>query len=71
VRTLWLPVMVFVVWDVVAIRRRVWWYNERYVTGWQLPLGLPVEELAFFIVIPVVGLLTFEAVRHVLSPRHG
>jgi lycopene cyclase domain-containing protein len=70
-RTLWLPVMLFVAWDVVAIRRSTWWYAERYVTGWTLPLGLPLEELAFFIVIPVVGLVTFEAVRHVLGARGG
>ncbi len=71
VRTLWLPVTLFVVWDVLAIERDTWWYNERYVTGWELPFGLPLEELLFFIVIPVVGLLTFEAVRRVLEPRGG
>jgi lycopene cyclase domain-containing protein len=71
VRTLWLPVVLFVLWDVLAIERGTWWYNERYVTGWRLPFGLPLEELAFFIVIPVVGLLTFEAVRRVLGQRGG
>jgi lycopene cyclase domain-containing protein len=63
--------MLFVVWDVLAIERGTWWYNERYVAGWKLPFGLPLEELAFFIVVPVVGLLTFEAMRRVLGPRGG
>jgi lycopene cyclase domain-containing protein len=70
-RTLWVPVVLFVGWDVVAIQRTTWWYNERYVTGWRLPFGLPVEELAFFIVIPMVGLVTFEAMRQVLRTRGG
>ena len=71
VRALALPVVVFVVWDLVAIERQTWWYNDRYVTGWELPLGLPVEELLFFLVIPLVGLLSYEAVRRVLGGRRG
>ena len=61
----------FVVWDIVAIDRGTWWYNDRYVTGWELPFGLPVEELLFFLVIPLVGLLSYEAVRRVLGGRRG
>ena len=66
-----LPVAVFVVWDVVAIARDHWWYSERYTTGWMLPLSFPVEELVFFLVIPICGLLTLEAVRSLLGRRGG
>ena len=62
-----LPLVIFVVWDVVAIARDHWTYSERYVTGWELPGNLPIEELVFFVVIPICGLLTYEAVRQVLS----
>jgi lycopene cyclase domain-containing protein len=58
---------VFVVWDVVAIAARVWSYNPRYVSGVELPAALPVEELLFFLVIPVCGLLTYAAVDAILS----
>lgn len=61
-----IPVVVFVVWDVVAIARDHWTYNPRYVTGWELG-NLPVEELAFFVVVPICGLLTYEAVRRILT----
>ena len=71
VRALAVPVPVFVVWDVVAIERATWWYNDRYVTGWKAPFGLPIEELLFFVVIPLVGLLSYEAVRCVLGGRGG
>jgi lycopene cyclase domain-containing protein len=66
-RAMWLPVLLYVVWDLVAIARSHWTFAERYVTGWELPGGLPVEELAFFLVIPVCGLLTFEASRRTLG----
>ena len=61
--------VIFVVWDVIAIRRGHWTYNPDYVTGWTLPGNLPVEELVFFVVIPICGLLTYEAVRRVLTER--
>jgi lycopene cyclase domain-containing protein len=62
-----IPLVLFVVWDLIAIEREHWSYNPRYVTGWELPFNLPVEELAFFIVIPICSLLTLEAVRRVLG----
>jgi lycopene cyclase domain-containing protein len=63
VRSLVPVVVLFCLWDVVAIAWGHWRYDARYVTGWELPGRLPVEEVAFFVVIPVCGLLTYEAVR--------
>lgn len=60
-----LPVLaVFVTWDVLAIRAGHWDYDPEQVTGVQLG-GLPLEELLFFLVIPVCAILTLEAVRAV------
>jgi len=62
-----LPVAaVFIVWDVIAVGARVWTYNPRFLTGLQLPGRLPVEELLFFLVIPLCGLLTYNAVSAIL-----
>ena len=66
-RAMWLPIVLFVAWDLVAIARDHWSFDERYVTGWRLPGRLPVEELAFFLVIPLCALLTFEASRRTLG----
>jgi lycopene cyclase domain-containing protein len=66
-RALLPTVMLFLVWDAFAVARHQWRYNPRYVTGWDLPFSVPVEELVFFIVIPVCGLLTFETVRNTLG----
>jgi lycopene cyclase domain-containing protein len=57
-------VVVFVVWDVLAIRAGHWDYDPAQVTGVELG-GLPLEELLFFLVIPVCAILTLEAVRAV------
>jgi lycopene cyclase domain-containing protein len=63
------PLAIFVVWDVIAIARGHWDYNPTYVTGWTIPPNLPVEELVFFIVIPICAVLTYEAVSWILGRR--
>lgn len=60
-------VLVFAVWDVAGILREHWTYNPRFVTGVTLVLGMPLEELVFFVVIPLCGLLSYEAVGQVLG----
>ncbi|BBZ45136.1 lycopene cyclase domain-containing protein [Mycobacterium parmense] len=63
-----LPVAaVFLVWDEVAVAGHVWTYNRAYVTGWQIPFEVPIEELLFFIVIPICALLTYNAVGTILE----
>lgn len=61
-----ITVIVFSIWDIVAIDAGLWTYSERYTSGIMLPFGLPFEELLFFIAIPICGVLTFEAVGTVL-----
>ena len=64
-------VLVFTVWDIIGILRGHWSYNPRFVTGIRLPFEMPLEELVFFIVIPICGLLTYEAVGAMLSRGRG
>jgi lycopene cyclase domain-containing protein len=59
--------LVFLVWDAIAIAARVWRYNPQYVTGIELPGRIPIEEVLFFIVIPICGLLTYSAVNAMLG----
>jgi lycopene cyclase domain-containing protein len=60
------PVLVvFVGWDLYAISRGQWTFDGRQTLGVTLPGGLPVEEVAFFVVVPVAAILTLEAVRAV------
>lgn len=60
-------VLVFSVWDIGGISRQHWTYNPRFVTGIHLLLGMPLEELTFFVVVPICGLLSYEAVGQVLA----
>jgi lycopene cyclase domain-containing protein len=62
-----LPVAaVFVLWDEVAIAAHIWTYNQAYVSGVDIPFHMPIEEVLFFFVIPLCGLLTYNAVSAIL-----
>ena len=62
-----IPVLIiFSIWDIVGIVRDHWSYSPRFTTGWKLIFGMPVEELVFFVVVPICGLLAYEAVGQML-----
>ena len=58
-------VAAFAVWDVVAIHLGHWTFDPDLTTGWRLGT-VPLEELVFFVVIPMCALLSFEAVGNIL-----
>jgi lycopene cyclase domain-containing protein len=57
--------MVFVAWDIAAISAGHWFYDAGQLIGVTLPGRLPLEELLFFLVVPVCAILALEAVRTV------
>lgn len=52
---------VFVTWDLVGARLGHWDYVPARITGVAF-LGLPLEEYLFFVVVPLCGVLGYEAV---------
>ena len=51
----------FLLWDLWATGVGHWSFDAEQTLPWRVA-DLPLEEVAFFIVIPVVAVLTFEAV---------
>ena len=56
---------VFVIWDWYAIGQGHWFFDAERVTGITFPGDLPLEEILFFLVVPLASILTIEAVRAV------
>ncbi len=56
-------VVVFSAWDIVAIDAGWWTFDPARTTGVEVLGPLPLEELAFFVAIPICAVLTLEAVR--------
>jgi lycopene cyclase domain-containing protein len=62
---------VFLLWDVYAIASGHWWFDESMITGIRLPGAVPIDELVFFIMVPIASVLTLEAVRSATGLRVG
>lgn len=41
----------FVLWDIWFTARGVWWFHDNYIMGLRI-VGLPIEEILFFVCIP-------------------
>ena len=54
-------VLAYSIWDIAMIAAGSWSYSEEKLTGILLPFEMPLEELVFFIVVPL------EAVGNVLT----
>jgi len=64
-------VVVFYAWDWYAVSQGHWSFEPRRTLGVRLPGRIPLEELLFFVVVPVASILTLEAVRRVRGWRVG
>lgn len=57
----------FVVWDMIAVAAGWWTFDTGQIVGIFVPGRLPLEEVLFFLVVPVCAILGYEAVRMVLK----
>jgi lycopene cyclase domain-containing protein len=58
----------FLLWDLYATHAGHWWFDADQTLPMRVA-GVPYEEVAFFVVIPLVSVLTLEATR--AARRHG
>ena len=57
--------IIFLIWDYYAVHSGHWYFDKEQVVGIYGPAGIPLEEFIFFIIVPLAGLMTIEAVRSV------
>jgi len=60
--------IVYVMWDVFATYRGHWSFNPLYVSEAEI-LGLPIEEILFFITVPYSCLFVFESIVYFLKDK--
>jgi lycopene cyclase domain-containing protein len=64
-------VVVFFIWDAYAVAAEHWSFDQSRILGIFIPPAVPLDEVLFFIIIPLASILTFEAVRSVRGWRAG
>lgn len=60
-----IPFVIFVIWDIWAIASGHWSIDPDRTVGVVLFGIIPIEELIFFLVVPIASILSLEAVRSV------
>ncbi|MDE9366771.1 lycopene cyclase domain-containing protein [Luteipulveratus sp. YIM 133132] len=68
--TLLLAAGPFLVWDLLATHAGHWWFDPAQTLPTRV-LGVPWEEVGFFVVIPVAAVLTHAAVGEVVGRRRA
>jgi lycopene cyclase domain-containing protein len=63
--------VVFIGWVLYAIAQGHWDYSAELTLDIRLPGGIPLEEVLFFVVVPLCAVLAFEAVRKVTGWNAG
>lgn len=57
-----IPALLYIAWDIYFTSKGVWHFNENYITGDKL-LGLPVEEVLFFLLVPYCCVFIYACIR--------
>ena len=49
----------YIMWDAIVTHRGDWWFEEEFLIGIEF-IGLPIEEILFFIVVPFACIFIYE-----------
>ncbi|MCW3980539.1 MAG: lycopene cyclase domain-containing protein, partial [Candidatus Bathyarchaeota archaeon] len=60
--------LLFICWDILATSRGHWSFNSAYLVGIRF-LGLPIEEILFFVTTPFSCLFTYEALAYFVKDK--
>ena len=58
----------YIIWDAIVTARGDWWFNYDYLSGISI-IGLPLEELLFFIVVPYSCIFIYENLQYFFPDR--
>jgi len=58
----------YIIWDAIVTARGDWFFNYDYLSGISL-IGLPIEEILFFIVVPYSCIFIYENLEHFLPDK--
>ena len=57
-----LPALLFIPWDIRFTRLQYWGFEARHLSGIQF-IGLPLEEVLFFVIIPFATIFIYEVIK--------
>ena len=58
----------YIIWDAIVTARGDWWFNYDYLSGISI-IGLPIEEILFFVVVPYSCIFIYENLEHFIPDK--
>jgi lycopene cyclase domain-containing protein len=58
----------YIIWDIIVTARGDWWFEEEFLIGIEI-LGLPIEEILFFIVVPFACIFIYENLLYFVKDK--
>jgi len=63
---------IYIIWDIIVTMRGDWSFNEEFLSKIYFPskeVGLPIEEILFFVVVPYACIFIYENLEYFLPPK--
>ena len=63
---------VYIIWDIIVTMRGDWAFNEKFLSKIYFPtkeVGLPIEEILFFIVVPYACIFIYENLEYFVPSK--
>ena len=58
----------YIIWDAIVTYRGDWWFNKEFLSGIEI-IGLPIEEIMFFIVVPYACIFIYENLNYFIKEK--
>lgn len=56
-----LILLIYLIWDFWAVSKGSWFFDDNQIIGFRVLGKLPIEEILFFVVVPLMSILTYLA----------
>ena len=53
--------LTFLTLDILAVEKKIWFFDPNQILGFEFFGLLPIEELLFFILVPLMSILVYQA----------
>lgn len=58
---------IYLIWDYWAISKKTWYFDGQQILGIKIFEIIPIEEILFFVLVPLTSLLTYLALKKLLK----
>jgi len=62
--------LIYTAWDIWAVENHNWRFDSAQILGLRIFAGLPIEEILFFVIVPLITVLTYLALSK-LTKKYG